>query len=323
MTATIHHGECIETMRTMRADSIDAIVTDPPYGLGFMGKAWDDLPPGKEWAQECYRILKPGGHILAFGGSRTWHRLAVAIEDSGFEIRDSIAWLYGTGFPKHRAALKPAFEPIVMGRKPYKGTLLTNEAEHGTGALNIEENRIGTGGHLQWSKPRGIGYHGGGSDDRTANAEAAPHGRWPANVILDEHTAELLDEQSGSLTSGKMKAGTPRQNTSGWAGAMPAKTGAETTGDTGGASRFFYIAKAPKSERPNIDGITHTTVKPLTLMRHLIRLVTPPGGTILDPFAGSGTTIEAAILEGYNSIGIERETEYLPLIQHRIDRATP
>lgn len=325
---TVLHGDCIEVMRTMEPDSIDAIVTDPPYGLGFMGKAWDALPPGKEWAEECLRVLKPGGHILAFGGSRTWHRLAVAIEDAGFEMRDSIAWLYGSGFPKHRAALKPAFEPIVMGRKPFKGSLTANEAIHGTGALNIDASRIRLQDDESAEKlmARSGGVRGWPDTYVGGKAKGAPptdmsNGRWPANVILDEHTAELLDQQSG-VTRSTVGVRDPNGTMGyhGGAAGLPDVTSGHS--DSGGASRFFYVAKAPKKERPNVDGTVHATVKPLTLMRHLIKLVTPVGGVVLDTFGGSGTTAEAAMLEGYASIIIEREAEYLPLIQHRIDRVT-
>lgn len=308
-------------MRDLPENSIDSIVTDPPYGLGFMGKKWDDLPPGKEWAEECLRVLKPGAHMLAFGGTRTWHRLAVAVEDAGFEIRDSIAWLYGSGFPKHRATLKPAFEPVVMARKPFKGSLTSNEAMHGTGALGIDASRLGEG-----------------------------KGRWPANVALDENMADVLDEQSGVLAAGKFPGRTatqPKFNGSTYANGQvydgkiddePRQT------DSGGASRFFkvaeadeygavspffprefdapfmYVAKAPKKERPVVDGVAHPTVKPLSLMRYLVKLVTPASGTVLEPFAGSGATVEACLLEGFDVIAIEREAEYLPLIQHRIER---
>lgn len=322
---TVLHGDCIEVMRTMEPDSIDAIVTDPPYGLGFMGKAWDALPPGKEWAEECLRVLKPGGHILAFGGSRTWHRLAVAIEDAGFEIRDSIFWIFGSGFPKHRAGLKPASEPIVMGRKPYKGSLTANEATYGTGALNIDGCRIdGAIPVVPQPKLRPDGRDSGhalGSGVGRNGSMSRSEGRWPANVILDEHTAELLDQQSG-VTRSTVGVRDPNGTMGyhGGAAGLPDVTSGHS--DSGGASRFFYVAKAPKKERPNVDGIVHTTVKPLTLMRHLIKLVTPVGGTVLDTFGGSGTTAEAAMLEGYASIIIEREAEYLPLIQHRIDRVT-
>lgn len=282
MSHVIHHGDCIEVMRTLPGNSVDSIVTDPPYGLGFMGKAWDALPPGLEWATECKRVLKPGGHLLAFGGTRTWHRLALSIEEAGFEIRDSIAWMYGSGFPKHRAALKPAFEPIVMARKPYKGSLTTNEAIHGTGALNIDGCRIEAGEGDTWNTGiGGIGYGARINGYTKGEGRVAPtQGRWPANVVLSE-------------------------------------SGADTLGDE---SRFFYVAKASRDERPIVDGVAHATVKPLTLMRWLVKLVTPGGGTVLEPFAGSGTTVEACILEGFHCIAIERESEYLPLIQARIER---
>jgi hypothetical protein len=309
------HGDCIEEMRAMPDATIDAIVTDPPYGLGFMGKAWDDLPPGEEWARECLRVLKPGGHLLAFGGSRTWHRLAVAVEDAGFEIRDSIAWLYGSGFPKSHnvgkalvkagadeaeqwqgwgTALKPAFEPVVVGRKPLNGTVAANVLAHGTGALNIDGSRTGT---------ESFTAHGGGvtGDHRVYNGDrkngqgipalergANPRvGRWPTNVVLDDSQAAELGD--------------------------PAKF----------FPTFRYESKAPKRERPVVDGVAHPTVKPLGLMRWLVRLVTPPGGVVLDPFAGSGTTLEAAKLEGFAAVGIEREAEYLPLIDARLTRAEP
>ena len=342
-------GDCLDILRSLGPASVDAIVTDPPYGLGFMGKAWDALPPGVEWARECLRVLKPGGYLLAFGGTRTWHRLAVAIEDAGFEIRDSVAWLYGSGFPKSLnvskaidkatrevitahatpeaeqwsgwgTALKPAFEPIVVARKPLTGTVAANVLEHGTGALNIDGCRIegdmstGTWGAKQTTS---LGYHGGteGSGYRTEK----PSGRWPANVVLDEDQASVLDAQSGTT-----KATPRRRNAPKGAGTYGAFTGADEDrqgpADPGGASRFFYVAKAPKKERPVVGGVTHPTVKPLTLMRWLVRLVTPPGGIVLDPFAGSGTTLEAAVLEGFAAVGIEREADYLQLIEARMRR---
>ena len=347
------HGDCIEEMRAMPDASIDAIVTDPPYGLGFMGKAWDGLPPGEEWARECLRVLKPGGHLLAFGGTRTWHRLAVAVEDAGFEIRDSIAWLYGSGFPKSLdvgkalvkagadeaeqwqgwgTALKPAFEPIVVGRKPLAGTVAANVLAHGTGALNIDGNRTGTelftahgggvtGDHRVYNGDRKNGQ-GIPAVERGANPRV---GRWPTNVVLDDNQAAELDRQSGVLTSPATYTRSARAQGE-WLHAKEAGTEQVGYGDSGGASRFFptfkYQAKAPASERPKVDGIAHPTVKPLGLMRWLVRLVTPPGGVVLDPFAGSGTTIEAALLEGFDVIGIEREAEYLPLIDQRIARAS-
>ena len=420
---TIHNGDCIETMNAMPPESVDAIVTDPPYGLGFMGKKWDGLPPSLEWAEACHRILKPGGHIAAFGGTRTWHRLAVAIEDAGFEMRDSLAWLYGSGFPKsmnvgkaidkaagaerevvgvnetlrkympngttgsfqlggcqsveelellaeiggetpggedarkvlarrndHEArfaltapatpeaaqwdgwgtALKPAFEPIVLARKPLaEKTVARNVLAYGTGAINVDGCRIAgkvptttRGGHAE--KHRVPDSHPDAKNlgrlRPQGRVEGNPAGRWPANVLLDQHAAAWVDEQSGVLKSGGYPpAGGQRSHVATYG--KPNSRGEARFGSSeGGASRFFYTAKAPKRERPNVDGVQHPTVKPLAIMRWLIRLVTPPGGTVLDPFAGSGTTIEAALMEGFNPVGIEMEADYLPLIQHRIDR---
>lgn len=390
---TIHHGDCIETMNAMPPESVDAIVTDPPYGLGFMGKKWDDLPPSLEWAEACYRVLKPGGHIAAFGGTRTWHRLAIAIEDAGFEVRDSLAWLYGSGFPKSMnvgkaidkaagavredathvgfkifgagtprcnacgksrgsqpgncrcrdkssspatpeaaqwdgwgTALKPAFEPIVLARKPLaEKTVARNVLAHGTGAINVDACRIETDDDIAKKYPNGPGgtTFGGGAMALTGQWRQ-PSGRWPANVLLDQHAAAWIDEQSGVQKDGVAV----NRNRDPEADKQAAIYGTYKNGDrpdityggSGGASRFFYTAKAPKSERPKVNGVQHPTVKPLAIMRWLIRLVTPPGGTVLDPFAGSGTTIEAALIEGFDPVGIEMETDYLPLIQHRIDR---
>ena len=394
---TIHHGDCIETMNAMPPESIDAIVTDPPYGLGFMGKKWDDLPPSLEWAEACYRVLKPGGHIAAFGGTRTWHRLAVAIEDAGFEMRDSLAWLYGSGFPKSHdvgkaidklagaerevvgtarrsqnrsegwdrpwmreqmeslggsgmaehaitapatpeavqwdgwgTALKPAFEPIVLARKPLaEKTVARNVLAYGTGAINVDACRIGlkddeTAEALQARSGGVRGFRDkyvGGVDRIPIPPTDMSRGRWPANVLLDQHTAQAVDQQSGNLHT---QDPATRASRSKRAGVTQMGTGKsveyDDRGGPSGASRFFYVAKAPKSERPNVDGVQHPTVKPLAIMRWLIRLVTPPGGTVLDPYAGSGTTIEAALIEGFDPVGIEMETDYLPLIQHRIDR---
>jgi len=280
----IIHGDCIDVMLGMGDDSVDSIVTDPPYGLGFMGKEWDKLPPGQDWAEECLRVLKPCGYLLAFGGTRTWHRLAVAIEDAGFEIRDSIAWMHSQGFPKNNATLKAAFEPVVVARKPLKGTLENNKAVYGTGEYVIDAARIPSDDDTsrpQGKSIRGANYGPGGFGQRsTIRTGGGDGGRWPANVVLDEAQANRLAE-----------------------------------------SKFFYVAKPSKAERPSVGGVVHPSVKPLSLMRWLIRLVTPSGGVVLDTFAGSGATVEAAILEGFHCIAIEREAEYLLLIQQRIRRA--
>ena len=282
VTSLVVNADCMEWLAAREPNSIDAIVTDPPYGIGYMGAAWDDLPPGKDWAELCLAALKPGAHLLAFGATRTWHRLAAAIEDAGFEMRDSIAWLHSQGFPKG-SNLKPAFEPIVVARKPFTGSSEANQARWGTGELDIENNRIATtdrfGGGAKGSSGFVAGYSGEGW---TPGNES---GRWPANVILDESEAESLDLL------------------------------------TDNASRYFFVAKANKFERPEVNGVKHKTVKPVALMRHLVRLATPPGGLVVDTFAGSGATVEAAILEGYDVIGIEREAEYIPLIEFRVKRA--
>lgn len=381
----VHHGDCIEVMRSLPDNSVDSIVTDPPYGLGFMGKEWDALPPGEEWARESLRVLKPGGHLLSFGGTRTWHRLAVAVEDAGFEIRDSIAWMYGSGFPKSHdvskgidkaagaerlmvgkkdryrdgiqranqgatggeflglangvdaitapatpaaaqwqgwgTALKPAFEPVVVARKPFKGTVAGNVQEWGVGAINVDGCRIGGGDPRPAREAAGrSGAVSGSGLEGSKAIEDTTAGRWPANVVLDEHAAEELDGQSAPNmhSAGAARECVGEFNNGGMFGIGGGKT--PRIGDSGGASRFFYVAKAPKRERPVVDGVAHATVKPLTLMRWLVKLVTPPGGTVLEPFAGSGTTVEACIIEGFHCIAIEREAEYLPLIQARIDR---
>jgi hypothetical protein len=387
---TVYVGDCLDILPTLPADSVDAIVTDPPYGLGFMGKAWDTLPPGREWAEQCLRVLKPGGHLLAFGGTRTWHRLAVAVEDAGFEIRDSIAWLYGSGFPKsldvgkaidkaavaereltgdrgntqcaymdrgevcpghadagrsmsgatvHRlptapatdaarqwdgwgTALKPAFEPIIVARKPLTGTVAGNVLTHGTGALNIDDCRIGTDGGTQGAGvgPRGDVY--GDGLNGTFGQPVPGLGRWPANVILDESQAAALDQQSGDRPGFSSGARSGRGFRTEYVGGEDKGWASDPTyyGDTGGASRFYFVAKAPQTERPNVDGTAHPTVKPLELMRWLVRLVTPRGGVVLDMFAGTGTTGEACALEEFRCILMEREPDYLPLIEKRLHK---
>jgi len=366
-------GNCLDTLKTLADNSVDSIVTDPPYELGFMGKTWDasGIAYNADLWRECLRVLKPGGHLLAFSGSRTYHRMTVAIEDAGFEIRDQIMWIYGSGFPKSLdvskaidkaagaeredgvagpysarrprdrvqtntgafegtmgastsalvtapatpeaqqwqgwgTALKPAHEPICVARKPLTGTVASNVLEWGTGALNIDGSRVGTadgfGGGTKATSGFVNGYEGDGF-------VASTQGRWPANVIHDG--------------SDEVLAGFPND-----------------------AGRFFYCAKASKSERnagleglpeyatgvyaqdewsrnnmtsiPTMSRNFHPTVKPLALMRYLVKLVTPPNGTVLDPFLGSGSTAVACVLEGFDWIGCEMTEDYWPIIEARV-----
>jgi DNA modification methylase len=401
---TVHHGDNLDVLAAMPAGSIHAVVCDPPYNLGFMGRAWDthDTPAAfqewcRQWAVECLRVLTPGGHLLAFGATRTSHRLAAGIEDAGFEIRDTITWLYGSGFPKsldvskaidkaagaerevigealggaalkigganprpwHErqaerggaydvtapateaarewdgwgTALKPSAEPVVVARKPLSGTVAATVLAHGTGALNVGGCRTAhaSAADLAESQAKNHGRggetfasdtYGAGRPQQSVNVA----GRWPTNVVLDEAAAAALDAQSGTSKSppaGNMITPAGRQSGSmsgPLRGGVPSMNG---YGDSGGASRFFpvfrYEAKAPTSERPRIRGQVHPTVKPLGLMRWLVRLVTPPGGIVCDPFAGTGTTGHAARAEGFRAVLIELDDEHIPLIVSRLD----
>jgi DNA modification methylase len=362
------HGDCIERLKQIPDASIDSIVTDPPYELGFMGKKWDATGIAYSVAlwTEALRVLKPGGHLLAFGGTRTYHRMTCAIEDAGFEVRDCLQWLYGTGFPKslnigdgRGTALKPANEPIVLARKPLVGTVAANVLAHGTGALNVDACRIAADDKT----PAPVGKYGrtyalGPSGFSGVRDGSSDHlGRWPANVLLDEEAARLLDEQSGERGSsgrvGNRSASVARTSMAGILGAQADVR--KEIGDSGGASRFFYVAKASRRERDagcdhlapksageatdredGSDGLNspragagrtggarngHPTVKPVQLMRYLVHMVTPPGGVVLDPFTGSGTTGIAAIQEGFHFVGVEREDEYIAIARARIDKA--
>jgi DNA modification methylase len=379
MDYTLHHGDCLEVMATMADNSVDAIVTDPPYGLSFMGKRWDyDVPSVEVW-YECLRVLKPGGHLLAFAGTRTQHRMAVRIEDAGFEIRDMIAWVYGSGFPKSLdvskaidkaagverevvgerkqrgrlaedapfqkntsnslvkvltapatpeaqqwagfgTALKPSLEPVTVARKPLGGrTVAANVLEHGTGALNVDGCRVDGTPRTTHADGNRQGTHPAPMDwgNRTEHAAPGASGRWPANLIhdgSDEVVGLFPQTASGDLTPYL------NQSRNGHAGVNSEWKTVTRTGDSGSAARFFYCAKASKADRG--EGNTHPTVKPTDLMRYLCRLVTPPGGIVLDPFMGSGSTGKAAILEGFQFIGIERETEYLAIAEARISHAS-
>lgn len=256
------HGDNIEILKTLEENSIDAVVTDPPYGLSFMNKKWDHNVPGIELWKNVFRILKPGGHVLSFGGTRTYHRMVVNIEDACFEIRDQIQWIYGSGFPKSHnlkekwqgwgSALKPANEPIVLARKPLnEKTLAKNILKYGTGALNIDETRV-EGIDPANAKRLGKDYTSNKTNFselvgqvKASQVGGSLSGRWPANVIFDEEAGKMLDEQSGQLKSGQVK---PYKNNGGWKNTSEFKTDTFDS-SSGGASRFFYCAKASKSER--------------------------------------------------------------------------
>ena len=292
---TIINDDCLHAMELLEDNSIDSIVTDPPYGLSFMGKDWDHGIPGVAFWKEALRIAKPGCHLLAFGGTRTFHRLAVAIEDAGWEIRDTVMWVYGSGFPKshnlkgewqgYGTALKPAWEPVIVARKPIDGTVANNVLKWGTGGINIDACRVPLNGDKPYSYPNGSGGSHGPVPIRIHYDNPVygnPQGRFPANLIHDG--------------SDEVVSGFPN--------------------DT---SRFFYCAKASKSERG--EGNNHPTVKPLALMRYLCRLVTPPDGVVLDPFCGSGSTLVGALQEGFRYIGIEKDPDYVNIAYARTKHA--
>ncbi|MEQ5271312.1 DNA-methyltransferase [Klebsiella michiganensis] len=327
------HGDCLDVLRNMPGNSVDSIVTDPPYGIKFMGKTWDyDVPSQAIW-EECLHVLKPGGHLLSFAGSRTQHRMAARIEDAGFEIRDMIVflyetsnaarvlieslssdqlklldatfgrdgmlgWVYGSGFPKSHHTLKPALEPITLARKPFKGSIASNVGVYGTGVVNISECRIPlTEGESPYDYPNGPGgsdpnhmWRGRNKGDGDSPKQGNPDGRWPANLIHDSSDAVLA-----------------------WFRDSPQQV------EISSASRFFYCAKASRKDRG--EGNNHPCVKPTELMRYLCRLITPTGGTVLDPFMGSGSTGKAAAMEGFCFIGIEREADYVNIARRRIEAA--
>ncbi|RTX13569.1 site-specific DNA-methyltransferase [Pseudomonas aeruginosa] len=390
----LHLGDCLLVLKTFPDNSFDSVVTDPPYGLttnkkggtevasvnldspygrsrigtgngagGFMGMKWDsDVPPVEVWT-ECLRVLKPGGYLLAFAGTRTQHRMALRIEDAGFEIRDMIAWVYGSGFPKSKnldgdrqgwgTALKPALEPITVARKPLVGTVAANVLAHGTGALNIDGCRIP-------SEPMPPNTGAGGlprrreDEQRGPSAVSQPHagGRWPANLIHDgspEVVALFPHTKSGVMKGGTIRAAQDAPGSVCYGTYGGNATSADTFGDEGSAARFFYCAKATRRDRnegcehmerkplhwssgsqnpgsfqsegtDKTSQNNHPTVKPTDLMAYLVRLVTPPGGKVLDPFTGSGSTGKAAVREGFEFVGIEREAPYLAIAEARIAR---
>ena len=330
MSYVILQGDCKESLKDLPDNSVDSVVTDPPYGLKFMGKKWDYEVSSIEIWREVLRVLKPGGHVLSFCGTRTYHRMVVNMEDAGFEIRDQIQWIYGSGFPKSHngdhggTALKPANEPICLARKPIEGTVANNFEKWGVGGLNIDASRIGTEGATKKINTDlctdSLGKYGDGLNGGTVLALDGV-GRWPANVLFDEEAAAVLDEQTQHLH---------------------------------GASRFFYVAKASKSERnAGLEGMPtkewkdqgfrnnetthlspragagrtganqnhHPTVKPIKLMQYLIKLITPPGGIVLDPFMGSGSTGVACLNDDYSFVGCEMSEEYIAIADKRLSNA--
>ncbi len=370
------HGDCLEILPTLEANSIDAIVTDPPYGLSFMGKHWDHGIPGVDFWKEHLRVAKPGAHLLAFGGTRTYHRLICAIEDAGWEIRDCLMWVYGSGFPKSLdvskaidkekgakreivgqryagrknggnnfdddnyqwtgnvdvtiaaseeaqyyegwgTALKPAWEPIILARKPIsEKTVAQNVLKWGTGALNIDECRIEGPSYIRKGlrdDMRGGNFVNPTEQKRILIGDGVQHshpkGRWPANLIHDG-SEEVVKNFPQSKSRGMRGTGGMFSNISN------APCGPQY-GDSGSAARFFYCAKTSPSERG--EGNIHPTVKPLALLRYLCKLITPQKGIILDAFMGSGSTGLAAKHEGFDFIGIEKEEQYFQIAQKRIN----
>jgi len=365
-------GDCLERMKELEDNSIDAVVTDPPYGLAFMGKRWDyDVPSVDIW-RECLRVLKPGGYLLAFAGTRTQHRMAVNIEDAGFEIRDMIAWVYGSGFPKshnvskgidrakgllqaestgftvagyshapdklqHTApsrgyippkpkseaakqwegwgtALKPALEPVTVARKPFAGTVADNVLQHGTGAINIDACRIETEDGATFARHVAPShFSGSGREPGEVYFTGSDKGRWPANLIHDgsDEVLDVFPDDSARFfycakaQKDDRDAGLSRATTS---------AGQKTNRKEGSAGITPYTGTRVPTRN------NHPTVKPVSLMRYLCRLVTQPGGVVLDPFMGSGTTGRACLEEGFAFVGIERDPEYFQLCKERMNR---
>lgn len=408
-------GDCLEKLKDLDDNSVDSIVTDPPYGFSFMGKKWDyDVPSIDIW-KECFRVLKFGGHLLAFGGSRTYHRLAVNVEDAGFEIRDQIMWIYGSGFPKSHnvgkavdkiqgnkrdvirkrkdgvakindngiyrinalsknevgmlkeydetkgnsqwegwgTALKPAHEPIVMARKPLsEKSIADNVLKWGTGAINIDESRIGSADTRSKASMTALGQNSGWNKHNNKEVIAGSEcGRFPANIMFDEEASKILDEQSGISKSVTSKRGVGFSDSKIYGKGDLSFDSTRGYNDKAGASRFFYCSKTSKKDRDegmaefkekkwvqfstknNTSGEPsnwskdrqtsykniHPTVKPTKLMCYLVNLVTPKGGIVLDPFMGSGSTGKACVQKGFDFIGIEREEEYIQIANARIE----
>jgi len=319
---TVHTGDCRDVLRDYPADHFDSIVSDPPYGLTFMGKGWDRGVPGVEFWQEALRVAKPGAHLLAFGGTRTFHRLTVAIEDAGWEIRDCMMWLYGSGFPKSHngpwggTALKPAWEPVIVARKPLSGTVADNVLRYGTGALNIDGCRVGADQTV--TKPRSSALHrpsGSMNDNWSGVVDPTPHsGRWPANVMHDG-SAEVVagfPADEGRFFYCSKASRTDREE---GCDNLPARiVNTDTPPGTLGAN-----SPRAGAGRLHEEGVRnfHPTVKPTDLMRYLCRLVTPPAGLVLDPFCGSGSTGKAALLEGLRFVGVDLDPAHVAIAEAR------
>ena len=379
-------GNNLEKLKELEDNSIDSIVTDPPYGLSFMNKKWDYDVPSVEFWKEVLRVLKPGGHLLSFGGTRTYHRMTVNIEDAGFEIRDCIQWLYGSGFPKshnigkaidklegnerevigdnpnHRktsgllelgfqdgkekspitkgntewegwgTALKPANEPIVLARKPLEeNTVAENVLKYRTGGINIDESRIGTDdeGRYNWNN---------GDDTVMMGGEGHSSGRFPANIILDEVAAEELDKQNNASRFFYIAKVSKKERSM---GLKPIEVFSQRPRRQDGSIIYKEkdydewveaMSKLPRKDKTSLAASeeklqiqktslknTHPTVKPISLMYYLCKLITPPNGTILDPYMGSGSTGIASQLGGFNFVGMEMEEEYFNIAQSRIN----
>lgn len=328
-TARIVRGDALDILRCLPNESADSVVTDPPSGIGFMGKEWDSNKGGRDqWVAwlatimfECRRILKPGGHSLTWALPRTSHWTGFAIENAGFEIRDRVTHLFGEGMPKSPYVLKPAAEDWWLARKPIERTVKETIAKYGTGGLNIEGCRLDGVPDSPGSTPPTINGNRQTHGAMTRTPYIVPSGRWPANATLDEAAAQILDEQTGERRSGGYPGeGAPR---TGRVYNAPGPRGKELFGPSGGgASRFFYVAKADeleKSEGGTVDN-DHETVKSVSLMRWLVRLITPPGGLVIDPFAGSGTTGVACANEGMSFIGIEQSSKHHATAKRRLER---
>jgi len=370
-------GDCFDIMKTFADNSIDCVLTDPPYGLSFMSKEWDKTLPVIEVWKELFRICKPGAFFLCFGGTRTYHRLACMIEDAGWEIRDCIQWIYGSGFPKscnfgrklsnewhgYGTALKPAYEPILVCMKPIEKTFINNAQQYNVAGLNIDVCRIEALDQEKliknWNRKTIQDMSKGNYGDSTKlRIKVKPNfnkGRWPANVIFDEESSKILDEQTENLKSEHRNRENHKVNKDDDGliyGKFVQRRNFTDFNDSGGASRFFYCAKASSSEKDKgCDGLlekesgiknqsgrgfsennpykknmlknNHPTVKPLKLIKYLLKLIFPPckDSICLDPFLGSGTTLIAAKELGVKAIGIEKNEEYYKIAKERIENS--